>query len=82
MRRPELEEFAERVRALHGRADLDRAAAEVVDALESAGIQPLLLKGPALVRALYTSAWAMRTGARVVESTTSAGSCMRSFGFA
>jgi hypothetical protein len=47
-----LEEFAARVRASASEPRLD-CVVEVLDALEAAGVEPLLLKGPALVRELY-----------------------------
>ncbi len=52
-RRPELDEFVERVRDLPHQAELDAAAVEVLDAFEAAGVESLLLKGPALARMLY-----------------------------
>jgi hypothetical protein len=52
-RRPELDEFVERVRGLSSQALLDAAAVEALDALAAAGVDALLLKGPALARALY-----------------------------
>jgi hypothetical protein len=52
-RRPELDEFVERARGLSGQAQLDAAAVEALDALEALGVEPLLLKGPALARVLY-----------------------------
>jgi Uncharacterised nucleotidyltransferase len=50
----QLDEFVDRARGLSHQALLDAAAVEVLDAFEAAGVQPLLLKGPALARALYT----------------------------
>lgn len=52
-RRRELDEFVERARGLSRQATLDAAAVEALDALEARGLRPLLLKGPALARALY-----------------------------
>ena len=52
-RRRELDEFVERSRGLYRRATLDAAAVEALEALEARGLRPLLLKGPALARALY-----------------------------
>jgi hypothetical protein len=52
-RKPELDEFVHRVRAVSAWTRLDEAAAETVSSLEAAGIEPLLLKGPALARLLY-----------------------------
>jgi hypothetical protein len=52
-RRRRLDEFAQRVRWLPMRAELDSAAAEVFDAFAARGVESLLLKGPALARMLY-----------------------------
>jgi hypothetical protein len=52
-RRPELDEFVERVRDVPRQDLLDAAAVECLDALEVAGVEALLLKGPALDRRLY-----------------------------
>ena len=52
-RRPELKEFVERVRHLPHQTELDAAAVEVLDAFEAAGVESLLLKGPALAQMLY-----------------------------
>ena len=52
-RRPELDEFVERARELSRQALLDAAAVEALDTLAAAGVDALLLKGPALARALY-----------------------------
>lgn len=41
------------MRGLPRRAALDAATVQVLAALEAAGVEPLLLKGPALVRMLY-----------------------------
>jgi Uncharacterised nucleotidyltransferase len=51
-RRP-LDEFVERARSLHQRAELDAAAAAVLDAFDRAGVETLVLKGPALAQLLY-----------------------------
>jgi ribosomal protein L11 methyltransferase len=51
--RPELAEFVERARGLSRQAQLDAAAAEVLDGADALGVEPLLLKGPALARTLY-----------------------------
>jgi hypothetical protein len=48
-----LEEFARRIRAGPALSRLDAAAVEAFDAFEAAGVDALLLKGPALARALY-----------------------------
>lgn len=52
-RRRVLEGFAARAREGARRPGLDAAAAEAFDALEAAGVDALLLKGPALARRLY-----------------------------
>ncbi|MDX6676284.1 MAG: hypothetical protein QOE31_336 [Solirubrobacteraceae bacterium] len=49
-----LEEFAARVRGLRGQPVLELAALELANAFEAGGVDYLLLKGPALVRLLYT----------------------------
>ena len=54
MERPPLEDFVRRVHGLEGRAELDAAAAEALDAFRALGVRCLLLKGPALSRLLYT----------------------------
>jgi hypothetical protein len=51
-----LEEWLVRVRGLRLRDELDRAAVEAVTALRSVGVEAMLLKGPALVRELYSDA--------------------------
>ena len=48
-----LEEFVQRVKGLRSRAALDSAAVEALDAFDAAGIEYMLLKGPALARLLY-----------------------------
>ncbi|MBA3327562.1 MAG: nucleotidyltransferase family protein, partial [Solirubrobacterales bacterium] len=53
-RRDALTGFAARVAGLRGRAKLDATAAEVFTAFAAAGVDALLLKGPALALALYT----------------------------
>jgi hypothetical protein len=50
-----LEAFARRVREQPSLMALDAAAAEAVDDLADAGVDALVLKGPALARALYRS---------------------------
>lgn len=50
-----LEEFAKRARDIRLRTDLDVAAVEALDAFAAAGVDALLLKGPALARLLYTA---------------------------
>jgi hypothetical protein len=52
--RPELAEFVERARGRSCQAQLDAAAVDVLAAFEAVGVRPLLLKGPALARTLYT----------------------------
>jgi hypothetical protein len=54
-RRAALEDFAQRKRFLHRRAELDAAAVEVLERFEGAGVRSLLLKGPVLARLLYGS---------------------------
>lgn len=49
----DLEEFAARAQTVARQSAIDRAAAEAVAALQKAGIEPLLLKGPVLARTLY-----------------------------
>jgi Uncharacterised nucleotidyltransferase len=51
-----LEDFAQRNRWLHRRAELDRAAVAVLERFEGAGVRSLLLKGPVLARLLYEGA--------------------------
>lgn len=51
-----LEEYAARARAVARRPGLDAAAAEAFDALDAAGVDALLLKGPALAGMLYHAA--------------------------
>ena len=53
-RRRALDEFAERAQSEPFRAALDEAAAQALDALDAAGVDALLLKGPALARILYS----------------------------
>jgi len=48
-----LEEFARRIAARPALRRLDAAAVEAFDAFDAAGVDALLLKGPALARALY-----------------------------
>jgi hypothetical protein len=48
-----LEEYVARSRTIARRSRLDAAALEALDGLHTAGIDALLLKGPALARALY-----------------------------
>lgn len=55
-RRTALEDFAQRSRWLHRRAELDRAAVAVLERFEGAGVRSLLLKGPVLARLLYDGA--------------------------
>jgi hypothetical protein len=55
-RRAALEDFAQRNRWLHRRAEIDRAAVAVLDRFEGAGVRSLLLKGPVLARLLYEGA--------------------------
>ncbi len=55
MERPELAEFAERVRTLARRDGLDEVMVTILDAFETAGVQSLVLKGPVLARVLYTA---------------------------
>jgi hypothetical protein len=50
---PRLDEFAARARELRRRDELDSAAIAALGALASAGVEALLLKGPALARRLY-----------------------------
>ena len=52
-RRALLEEFASRSRTAARQAGLDDAAGEVLEALERAGVETLLLKGAALAQTLY-----------------------------
>lgn len=52
-KRQALREFKERARGVPRRAELDDAAGEVLDAFDAAGVDSVLLKGPALVRMLY-----------------------------
>ena len=59
-RRAALEDFVQRNRWLHRRAELDRAAVAVLDSFEGAGVRSLLLKGPVLARLLYGSLEAHR----------------------
>ena len=59
-RRAALEDFVQRNRWLHRRAELDRAAVAVLDSFEGAGVRSLLLKGPVLARLLYGSEEAPR----------------------
>ena len=59
-RRAALEDFVQRNRWLHRRAELDRAAVAVLDSFEGAGVRSLLLKGPVLARLLYGSEEAHR----------------------
>jgi Uncharacterised nucleotidyltransferase len=59
-RRAALEDFAQRNRWLHRRAELDRAAVAVLERFEGAGVRSLLLKGPVLARLLYESEGAPR----------------------
>ena len=54
MDRSALDDFIERVRGLRRRDELDAATVEVLDRFEAAGIKSLLLKGPGLVRRLYS----------------------------
>lgn len=54
MDRAALDDFIERARGVRRREELDAAAVEVLDAFEAVGVEPLLLKGPALARLLYT----------------------------
>jgi hypothetical protein len=49
----DLEDFATRARFVARQASVDRAAVEAMRALEQAGLQVLLLKGPVLSRTLY-----------------------------
>jgi len=49
-----LRDFVERSRGLRGLSGLEAATVEAVAALQRAGLAPLLLKGPALARTLYT----------------------------
>lgn len=55
MERRALDEFVRRVRGLGGRSELEAAALELAEEFESAGVDYLLLKGPALARMLYTA---------------------------
>lgn len=48
-----LEDFVARARGMRHREELDRAAIAALTALLSAGIEVMLLKGPALARRLY-----------------------------
>jgi hypothetical protein len=50
-----LEDFASRVRGARRTDELDKAAAEVLAAFDSAGVSAILLKGAALSRVLYTA---------------------------
>lgn len=50
-----LEDFASRVRGAQRVQALDAAAAEALEAFAAAGVEPLLLKGAALSRLLYTA---------------------------
>jgi hypothetical protein len=59
-RRAALEDFAQRNRGLHRRAELDWAAVAVLERFEGAGVRSLLLKGPVLTRLLYGSEGAPR----------------------
>lgn len=52
-RRQALVELAARSREAPRRAVLDQAAAEAIDALRRAGVDPLILKGAALAQTLY-----------------------------
>ena len=54
MERPELAEFRERVCTLARRDELDDVMVTVLDAFDAAGVECLVLKGPALARVLYT----------------------------
>jgi hypothetical protein len=54
MPHPGLDDFAARARGLRRREELDRAAIAALATLRSAGIEGTLLKGPALVRRLYS----------------------------
>lgn len=53
MDRRTVAEFIERSQGLRWREELDAATVAALDAFEEAGVQSLLLKGPALVRLLY-----------------------------
>jgi len=53
MANPALNDFVARARQLRKRDVLDRAAIEALTALECAGVDAMLLKGPALARRLY-----------------------------
>lgn len=55
-RRAALEEFATRSRLLARREQVDAVGREVIDALETAGVEVRLLKGAALARSLYRDA--------------------------
>jgi hypothetical protein len=48
-----LQEYVARSRTIARRSGLDAAALEALDALHAAGVDALLLKGPALARTLY-----------------------------
>ena len=50
-----LSDFAARIRGVRGRAKLDATAADVFGAFAAAGVDALLLKGPALARLLYAA---------------------------
>lgn len=52
-RRRALDEFLARVRHLPRQGLLDTAALDLLDAFRAVGVEPLLLKGPALARTLY-----------------------------
>ena len=51
---PDLDEFIARARGMRRREELDRAAIAALTAFEAAGIDALLLKGPALAQRLYS----------------------------
>jgi hypothetical protein len=54
MDNPRLDDFAARAREARRQDELERAAVAAVTALESAGVDSVLLKGPALAQRLYT----------------------------
>ena len=51
--RTDLEEFAARAQTVSRQSELNHAAVAAVKALDAAGIDALVLKGPALARSLY-----------------------------
>src|SRR5215208_7748252 len=53
MDNPRLDDFVARARGLDRQVELESAAVAALSALGSAGVDALLLKGPALARRLY-----------------------------